>query len=986
MSFDKSLKLLNYAKNNNGYLQLFSELDHNYKAGDKLFIVGGYLDNTSQLINIPDFTSGTLYNPFSQYKTGYKILSVDIVNNAFTIDYPVTDSTVVYPYGTAANRFGNPSNFSNLAYNTFAGNKMYKNIYVSRTSFIAGRIKKAVINNGIFGNDTNKIILNNPESTAGSATLTNIIIINHIASKNITISKGIINSKTDINNPITKKLEILEDLTVDIDNPFLVNTLSVSNNNNGYGYSSFERFKHTSNVTINNGDFNNPYNSNIVITSLATINKAKIGAKEPMYFNGCSINNITMNAGELNNVYHDGGLISANNIKFNTLITLNATSLEWSGTTPGDVKFYVNYNALANRIWPALPINVIISGISLNSSNYHVLNQGLTGTLESLSYTFGDINSATMTFHFPELVADWASISSITATDFNPTNLKLSFINGVNSLIIDNSSITGYLGNTLGNIFLRDNNTVGEGHYTNVVHNNSTTFAGASFDQNAYITESYQLNTQNGFVPIMRYMLSDNKLLLTGKFEDSKIIDGIIYDSVITNTHVTTKLNGSIYLNNTTLNNGAKVEQGVIWNDINIQFYGKTVSGTNVVVNSYLGKRNSPWKTGEYDSLPYLITDKTTELNKTTGFRGNDIAYYSSQTKVDSFSYPNSPNYDITYEVPMLQNVQLIPDNTKKFVILYHGDMYYRGPWLMINERNQIPLFADKLSNNLTLDTAIRDRQSYNDIGTSSVFTGVPLPPGSDNAIAEVDDNFVYHSNNYAFPTKAWSPSDISINVYETPFRETRFPNSTMNNVATEMFIKLITDVGPDIDNIVTNSTTIIPPGGNKIAFKQSGVYTSAGTVTVVPVCFIEIEDVIIYTKDLAGTVTSVDIVNTNYCPPHNGFNAGKEYSWTNVVNVATYPTEFEIKDIASNNVYFTIDPTVKKTIEISFWVTWFYEQTPPSNQFEPNPLIMGNYTGGERTKHVFNFNFESSTETFFIVESGTDAIVDDNNEELIWI
>ena len=989
MSFDKSLKLINYAKNDNGFLKLFTELDHEYSIGDKIFVVGGYLDKSAELLHISDYSSGTptQYNPFNSDRNGYKILATDIVNNSFTINYIVTDATVVYPYGITLNRFGDPQDAVNIAYNSFTGNDMYKNIYVSRTCFIAGALKKGEINNGIFGNDDNTVILNNPSTTGTAATQANIVI-NHIASKNIAISKGIIKSKTDIVNPITKKLYVVEDLSIDIDNPFSTYTSGITNNNNGFGYSSFESFIHSNEVIINNGDFNNPYDNKIQFNSLATITRAKIGAAEPMYLNGCAIDDITISAGILNNTTYTSGIITANNTLLDNFIPINATAFTWDATH-GEVTFNVEYNSVANRIWPTLPADIFISSIESSDGGFHIMNEGLIGTLENVTYTFGDITSAYMTFSFPALVTDWSTIILEAENTFTVTDTKIALRKGYDQLATSDGDVLGYFGNTLGTVYFGNNNIVGAGYYTNVIHDNTTDFYGSSLSKNIYMTGCYQIQSNLALLPNMINIISNTTQALRGNFNHSKIVKGIVFDSKLYDTRCIPTPTEIIYLDNCSLYTNTKVEEEVLWNDIDIQFYGDVVSGTTITHTSYLGDRVTPWKTNISGVAPLVLGEKSLRLNKRTGSRANDIAYYTSQHKIDATPFSVAPAYATTFVVPVIENVQTVYDATKLFVIIDHGEM--QPTWTMIAPTGlKIPLYADMLSNNALLQNGVNARRLDYLGGTVNTFAGVALPPASTADIVEVDDEWVYTLANTTLPTDVSAPRDISIDVHDTIDTVAEFPDPLLNDILSQSTLKLYPDAGPDIDGIVHDivTSTSIPNATHEFAFRHTGIFTNngGGKATIVPVGFIETEQIIMYTKDLSDVVQSIDIVNCNFCPEHGAYVGGDQYSWDNNVDPSLYPTDFILNDSNNLAVTFEMTPITKVEVHIVFWITWYYEESTMSAVTENNPNIFSNYSGGYRTKHTFKHTFSSNNETFFILDDAGDAIIDDAGDTIVWI
>jgi hypothetical protein len=992
VGFDKSLKLLNYAKNNSNNLELYTELDHSFIVGDKIFIIGGHYDNVNNLLFISDFSSLTpnTFNPFKSNSNGYKIISVNYTNNSFVINYPITNPTLIYPYGNTNNRFGNPQNLINLAYNTYSSDNLYKNIYVSRTCFLNGNFKKGTINNGVFGTDTNTIILN---TLLGSANI-NHIIINHIVSKNVYIGKGIINSKTDVSNPITKKIKVIEDTTISINNPFTLIVVPTTNNNNGWGYSQYERFNHANNLIINNGDFDNPYNERIKLNTVVIINKARIGSLEPIIGNGTSTKDITLLSGVMHYVTNTGsGLTTVNNALYDTLIPLNLNDIIYTNT-PGLISFNVNYNVLANKKWEN-GSNVYISGIETINDTFNDLNTNLTGTIINTSYTFGDINSANIQIQCASLIPIWPTLITTTLSDYNITNVKIGFINlSLDKLTINNSTIVGNFISLTNDIYFNINNNVTEGSLSGIIFNDTTQFNGSSIGNNIYINENNKQYVTGPTVPIMNYcFLNNTNNNLKGYINNSEIISGIIYDSVITNTVVIpTNIDTTIYLNNVRLGDGAKIDPGVIWNNVNIQFYGDTVTGTNINTLSYLSDRKTPWKTGLFGSTPLNISDYSLELNKTEAITGNEISYYTSQhrVQVDTVTV-DAPIYKLAYQAPIIEGtIQLYNSTIRniKSVILDNGPMTFSGVW-NLNHIKQRVLFADKLIalSSFTEDNAIRNRFGNVNINTNVNFPGVALPPSNIGQIVNVDDARVIGNNNYIYPTEISTRRDITLHLHYIHKKSDKFPDSTMNDPLLKVFLKIIPSSGPIVDNIYHDivTPTAIPNGLKYLNLRQLGIYESNGVVKTVSACFIEVEQVKIFETDLFNVPLATTVNYCNYCPPFLTYTNGKEYCWNLYPLVSQYPQDFTIKNINSQNVEFNITPTNKVQIHVEFWITWFYIDDGLNNMSE-NQFLKSTFKNGERTKHTIQHTFISSNETFNIINDSNDSLINNNGDNIVYI
>lgn len=988
MSFDKSLRLLNYAKSElGGYLELYTELDHDFVVGDIVYIIGGYYDNTNELLYINNYSSGTptKYNPFAIHKHGYKILFIDYTKNSFVIDFQVNPLNIIYPYGTDSNKFGDPQDNVNLAYNTFVSNDMYKDIYVSRTCFIKGRFNKGTINNGVFGNDKQKAIIGkHPDMVAFSNTTD--ITINHIGGKNLLLTSGVINSKTDTANPTSKKIELVEDLTISPVNPFAIANIAINNNNDGFGYNTFENFINVGNIIINNGVFDNPYDKDIVINN-ATINKFLFGSKEPMYNHGCVINDVVINN---STVYNKStvNLITLNNTVYDTYIDLNIISLSW-GINPGDIELNVDYNVLANKIWNNE--NVYISGIIPPDNSFSIFNIDLYGDIISTTYTFGDLNSAVIVINCPNLIANWSSILLTNPNTYDLSNTRINFINRDASDLYVKSNNTIYAHCNGTNLFVDNNNTIVIGKYNSATFTNNVNITGINIGLNVYLSNSYQIVTSTN-IPTFNYAYLKNNTPITANINKSKIIGGVIYNSTISNTHADPAIGFDIYLDNVILYNGSKIESDVLWNDVNIQFYGDIVSGVTYINNSYLGDRKTPWKTEKTGLTPLTPLSKSSEINKTTGTRGNDISYYTSQHKIENIIGPSiAPIYNVTYEVPNLLNVQVPINTSKKMTIIDNGIMtYLSGAWYMLANQIKKPLFVGILDNYLTLKNKINARTTNTLSGTYSDFTGVALPPANVSNITHVDDNWVIEQSNHYYPTESRTQRDISINVYDIIPTPATFPDPLNNTPESLMFLRLDANTGPDIDSIYDDNVTptLIHNAIYTLYFRQPGVFNNSamGIATNIPACFIEIEQVKIIKKDLLNVVQSANIYYSNYCPSFTGTAGGAEYAWDNIKTVSSYPTDYKILHNSTNDITFEMTSTDKFEIVVEYWITWFYNETTLNLTLENNPYLKTNYKGGYRTKHMLRHKFEPSNETYFILGESSDELVDHSGNNIVWI
>lgn len=1002
MRFDKSLKILNYAKNVGGFLELYTELDHSFLQGDKIFIVGGIYDNTENLSYISSFNIAVpnSYNPFKSYKTGYVIKSVNYANNSFIINYPVS-SILYYPCGVIGNEFGNPLDLINLAYNTYTGNNIDKGIFVSRASLINGNFRKGTINNGIVGNDYHKVRLNIHENQIASA-VTADITINHIISKNLSLSKGAIFSKTDSNNPATIKLSVVEDFTLGtLINPFGVLSIITQPNNDSFGYSVYEKIKNYDTLTINNGYFHNSKANNIDISNVTLI-KGKIGDKYPIEIDANKFTDCNLNDGILNNFTNNQvapQIFSFGGTVMDTFIDLKPTSVVWGGSA-GTIIMYVDYNTIANKNWPVGVVNghCYFSGISprnvdLSNSDQFLITQS-TGYVVSVSYTFGVQNSAQIRLYFDNLVSNWATfIATYTPANFDFTKAKLCLygyekfkVNGnVSSTTISTYTVSGsnvYFDSTVNSI------TVVEGYYKNITYHANTAFIGKSYGESILLEGPKQM-FQSNVTGIKKYeyvKIINAVIPIKGDFFMSNIMKATIHNSNLNSCLIDPVLASDIFLHNINITGTTKISNSIKWDQVIFNGLPDTIipspnTGTDaiLIVNSYLGQRKTPWKTGPGSIAPLAITTKSIEYNKIQQTRS--LLEYNSQAIVQNIPILyNIPKTSITYQIPSLETVQSPVDYTKFMSIIDHGGMqlytihigfFYLTFWSENAGRvkNDV-LFSGVLNTDVLLNTAIDNRTTANLSGTiNPLFIGVDPLLAALPDIREVDDNFIYIKNNYFNAAYAREITDITINVWDNPPIVATQPDPAYT-LAFLSFLKVTNLAAVSTDNIMPGSTTTLPLDSYKISFRNFGPSVEQCILlptptcypilaTNVPACFIEIERVIVTGYYNTNKKSFIKIYNTNFCPPIPGYaTGGVEYSWDTLVPGSSYPTDFVIQGPGITQIGFKIDTGSYHhvDVEVEYWITWY----AVTNQAPTNDNLQ--YTGydmtGKREKRVDTYYF----------------------------
>jgi hypothetical protein len=1013
--FDKSLKVLNYAKDNLGFVELYTELDHSFVAGDRVFIVGGHYDNTHTLNYITSYNNLTpaAHNPFAQHKNGYLVRSVNYSQNSFVIDVPSTP-TLFYPYGVVNNIIGDPQDAVNLAYNHYPNN-LYKGVYVSRTSFINGRFKKGTINNGIFGNDYHTIHTNIHNSQAILAVQSDVSIT-HVAAKNMSISKVVISSKTDSQNPSSIKFKVVEDNTINPGpNPFTVASITVGPNNNTWGYSSYERFKIYESSEILNGDFNNPRSGFIEIIN-TSITRAKFGGKEPIDVVANVITNGAVRTGFLGNYTNqllygisnfDGGVID-------TFIDLKATNATW-GAFPGDIEFDVDYDVVANKKWtgPYFVSGCYVSGITPIlpntvplSFNDNSLRYDITQTwagLNGATYTHGVINSAKITLYFGSLVPNWAAFTTnFTPADFDFSKMKITFQTMDNMWINGNTQVSTAI-MSFGNTYIEGNGVViKEGFYDRLLFDANTQFEGTSAGESILLLNAAQMFQSDTAVnPVFNWVTVQYATTpIKGSFNNSKIYSAKIHNSTMENTFVSEYTSPiaqyfgyidppNIYLYNTIMSGDTRVDATIRWDyvqfDGNLDTVGyDLMSNAYVLEHSKFGQRKTPWKTGPTAIAPLSPLDTVAELNKKEGIRS--LLLYNSQTEVtlpNLFPLPIPPVRSLFYHAPSLENIQTIIDTSKYMSVIDHGDMYqnpgFSFLWFPDNSKKRSDvLFANILDYpdiaTIQLKTRILDRVGHNLSGFTFHFTGVDPLIASLTDIREVDSNFEYEYQGYFNDNRPRELSDITLNVYENPDVQPGQPDPAYpyNNIP---FIK-ITDLFllTSIDGI-TPGTIAVPDGNYSLNFRHLGpteqqciilpgpiVFCYATNTAQVPACYIEVERVIVKYYNALNDLKDVVIHNCNYCPPVPGF-PGVEYSNDYLVTGSAYPQDFPMLKSPYNptdiiDIFkFTGDPMFDHAVvEVEYWVTSYFAQPTYLPTIDNMPF--SGFTGGHRAKKIDVYTF----------------------------
>jgi len=978
MRFDKSLKLVNYANryqyglDTAGHLQLYTELDHSFVVGDRVYIVGGYFDNCNKNL----YSTG---DPFADFNTGYKVIAI-FNSNSFVIEYPplyngdvpFNTNQVVYPYGSGANnRYGDPFDNTNKAYNCYT-TTMEKAVYVATAVFTSGIMKKGTINNGIFGNDYHTVKLNNKGAVSGTVSNSDLVI-NHIVGKNIEISKGQINSKTDASNLATSKIKLVEDGSYIFNsNPFYCIAVSVGNNNDGYGYNYFERITNTaSDIIVNNGVFSNPNNSYIALNNIS-INKAKLGDNTFPKSLANQMDSITIGTGYVGNVNTLNDKIFVNGAAVNTFIPLtleigNATPVAYSATLK-QIDIQVEYEVLANH-YTAIGSTVYISGIE-GVANYDLTH--ITGTIAAMSYTFGTFNSAVISivFDIPGVTTGgdwtaWKTANPVANYDF--TNLKIHLTQNIFEAgkFTNATSISSYFDSSINFTtpdLVIENSTIVEAYVKGVTLKGSNTFNGSSKGKSAYITLCAQIDQDIAGPSTFTFSrIYGNITPLYGAFDYTLIEKGVIQNSSMNDTICIPRNLGTdvIFLYNSRLSGMMYLHDEVYWDllitrDITPSY----ISGAlTYVQGAYLGNgRNTPWTTA---SNPIGDPEYKMNPNRMQGLLHNSSngVIYQSQSigKSANSSVLGLPtNLTKKFHVPSSENIQDPLTTTDIIVIHDKGSLSLTASnWNSTNNRDDI-LYADYLAGG-TLDTKIDNRNTATTLpGNDADF------PFVDQGVAyrdlnTIDTNYI-HTVPYFKAPHIREASEINLTIYEAPQLLAPYDNQFPDPAVPASLTTRLKIQGSPGTFFCNDGATVNITNGNydQLFLRIVGTVDNGmgAPAAIVPQCFIEIERVFVktYTSGF-GAITRIFLYE-----PNSTLN---DFDRMDQVITAGIFTNEELMLFQHPHggapINFSIGGTDNVEVIVEYWVTWFYYNTGYNATTDSTT---NGYKGSARTKRTQTFRF----------------------------
>lgn len=947
----RSLKLLNKAsKDSNNKLILFTELDHTLQANDLVYINSGYYDNIDSITYINSWSIGdNIFN--NSNKKPYKVLSVNFSNNSFTLDITIP-GVVFHPYAkktSTTNVIASPTDTTDLAYNNIRTSTgvydMYKGVYVSQYSIITPKIKSGTVYNGVFGTDKIVCTLSNTVNPGYQ------VFFKHGAVKNGYMQNASIDSKSFNSGLITNKYELNQKL--------VITPIITSLDNNGQGYSSFEKCV-IANSQIVRSEIENQRANNInviacdllfpVIGSKNTIeafanvlscSTGVTGVANPTIRNitfftpffGSSINHGTIDgSAPINLKSSNVTYIAPNKLRFpgvNNIFGMNNT-LKTLGTSTGYISGFIGIN---NK-----PLEALNGACKIVTNNY----------------TYGTANTALIEIEFtnltdPALLADFmANYVNGFNVVYEPTllnnllSLKLYYNNSTSltsSLINVTSNSNLYINCIGSNIDFNGTNpiTIYGGFYTNI--NLIDNIAINSSNQSpTYITDCFQYSDEF-FVPVYNTTIINSSYTYSANMNNCIINSGSYSNSIFYNTEIKTKRSQNTFLYNSIINDYCKIDTNVDWEyikyDINIGIAGNyQVSGPGFVFvnNTNFAGRIFPIITGHSENLPITLNNYHWNLNnkKTT-----DVSNYLFALDTQAIGVQPFGNLSKIHASPIIHHNNALPGNNLNptsgspytYALYDLGTLRLTGfNFFPQYTRNKL-LFAKKLSTNPTFNTVL------NNVITNNITVNDPYLVLS-SPIYTVDASQAYNEL-YFKKTPTLSRANTMASIFTNP------PVKPNYAVVTQMvgYASDLNFVGPFFGSLTTltpyngtpGSINVLPNGDYEIYTEALMWANIAQTIpaTLVPSCYAEVE----YTKieicnnvpPLAFTILNAELDNSSRT--YGDINFG--------IGLNPNDRVYDISKSWSNSNPF--DPSYAKMthkmqlggiptrIEISVWITEHY-------------------------------------------------------------
>lgn len=945
MTYDKSLKLLNYAQTDNNNLKLYTELDHSFKLGDRVYIVGGFYDNVSGIV--PN-------DPFSV--NYYTVIDVDYNKNSFTIDYtiqPISDLTYPYTKKNGAVGWESSDPYGTDAYNRYDDDEIYKHVYVSRCVFNAGIFNAGIINNGIFGTDDNRIHVSCHISNVNDTSIpTDNVKITHFVSKNIEITKGIVISKTANVNIATRKFRVVEDKTISLtnnipNNPFSITQINVGQNNDGYGYTVLEGFKTiqpvvpTNILSIRNTEITNNLKDGVLLDNVVYDN-CRIGSKELTSTNKITfLNKQTITNSVVQNINQNDP-----NLHFDIKSSILDNGYDPSSTLesyhlgPNIVIIKVAYSDFANKELPKAGDIIYISNVlnKLNNPDY-IHHEYITKyeVAYDVTYTFGDLVPIQF-FVKPEGVS---IIPPNLDNDFDFDNIRIHNVNNFRATIKD-SVVSNYALENNNISYTRiENSTINGGYYDDIMLINNTI---NGTENTILLTNPYQiLSSDANMTLINAYVKGNGNLISANEIEKVKFENILIFSSTLKSNVIADadcKLN---YIE--ILNNSNKLNE-------NIKYYNNVKYRYNVYnigVSTYPEGRVSPHVIGNsYQTLPLSINTYAKNYNKVSITNGTLLP--NSQVLINNSL--GLSGYSMKYEEPNFTKPDpAFPLNTDLLYPASVNDII--SSMMSITMTNKYMSITNTSSRNfhIKFDSdslhMTGDRTNNNTSPIDPEFTGPDRTAGIDPYdLYEIPENYInIIKGNYPAMPRDYSYN--TVDLYDQEYEIKKFPdyNNNINNINNIIKMKLsivgILPIGSPYLNIgiFENGDTITNSAPNRLynislLIDDDFVDESSNMATKVPAPFIEIEKFEVLDKNTNNKMISI----INQIPRYTSINNqdNNQYAIDNIIDYQDFSKDFKIIRTNIRNLPVDYDQTLPNIaqefivtsdmkITIGYWITWNY-------------------------------------------------------------
>lgn len=929
----RSLKLINRSVNSGGKLSLYTELDHTFKINDLVWITGGFYDNVDSIL----YTDISVSQPNPYKLKPYKIIGINLSINEITIDYNVT--TLINPYcskSVISNFIGSPTD-SDMAYNTIMVTPpdMYKNVYISQANFPKPRMVKGVINNGIFGTDKTQVYLSKKTTNGGTAANILDINIKHIAAKNIYSEYCTINAKGVGLNLNTIKLDLNDTL-------FPIN-LTVGNDNDGQGYSSFEQCKLISSVNggiyVEKSKIENQRTGYIQLTNVL-VNNAEIGSRYSIELDAnrlylCSLNDISY----LNQVSFRSTNKIYGNVYASTNLSLVGTVQSYNSATK-EITFNNVSNKFINKctLYNSVASTGFISGFCNSNTKKPIDYLNGKISITSKSYTYGSNSSGIITIKFFNLLdaskeADFVSTyidGSLHLINTNIDNINIYYNQAteLNSSIIIDANLINTTSNNC-NISTDTFMRLTGGHYVDSVISGPVDGQYAtSYNLPIYLYNVKQF-TKDGLVPIFNYTIIDshytyNMILSYGDIKSGNFSNSEFYNTTIKYyTFQNVSTNDKVFLYNSKIKDYCIVDNNIEWEYINFNcsVLPSYISNVYTTPTIFQG-RTKPFYTGDSLNAPLNINSFAWNLNNKK--TNNPGVYASGNDTVTSRSVSNN-----LYVKPYVKQNTYGSDvtlpsynNAKTYSIYDLGEFTYVPTNYTANNSTNRLFIAEKPLHNSSLNTAITNITFPHPLGTNDTYMQV-----DDLLNYTVDGNYLYkHVDFYKSDFKVIRKNTM-VSVQENPTVPTGFPTAT-----TFTYDIIATGPGTTQSGLLpydgTTGTVYLAVQDKYLIRVNSYGWTNPPTNTVaatkIPKCYIEVENV--RTEYWSGVPSGTPAPMVS-----NGIEFSNLIIGTGTNNDNSYVPTFPVSNILNSKLdlsLYSVSSYCK--IIISFWVTE-YETTTGS-------------------------------------------------------